>query len=104
MSDHGLILITVGEKDEADSIARRLVGERLAAGVQIIPIESVYTWDGEVVEDHEVLLIVKTRKDRFSAVNAVVAEMHSYEVPPVVMLDIEQANRSYLTWIDQAVE
>jgi len=100
MPDHALILITVGDKEEANSIARRLVEERLVAGVQIIPIDSVYSWQNEIVEDGEFLLIAKTRKDRFSAVQSAVEDLHSYEVPPIVRIDIEQANQPYLDWID----
>jgi periplasmic divalent cation tolerance protein len=77
-----------------------LVESHLAAGVQIMPIESIYRWDGEVVEDQEWLLIAKTRSERFDSINDVVSEMHSYDVPPVLMVEMAQASRSYLDWID----
>lgn len=101
---HALTLVTCGDREEGDAIARQLVEARLAAGVQIIPIESVYTWEGEVVEDQEWLLIAKTRRDRFDQIKAVVDELHSYEVPPVLLIDIDDAGRSYLDWIDASVE
>ncbi len=104
MGEHALILITCGEPTEAKAIARRLVDERLAAGVQLVPIESIYRWGGDVVEDREWLLIVKTREDRFERVKGVVGEMHSYDVPPVLMLEIGAASRRYLDWIDQTVQ
>jgi periplasmic divalent cation tolerance protein len=103
MSEHGLVLVTCGEVDEARRIARRLVEERLAAGVQILPIESIYTWQGVVVEDSEWLLIVKTRTDRFAVIESEVIDMHSYQVPPVVMIEMAAASRPYLEWIDQAL-
>ena len=99
-----MILITCGESTEAKAIASRLVDERLAAGVQLVPIESIYRWGGDVVEDREWLLIVKTRQDRFEQLKVVVGEMHSYDVPPVLMLEIEAASRPYLDWIDQTVQ
>jgi periplasmic divalent cation tolerance protein len=77
-----------------------LVESHLAAGVQIMPIESIYRWDGEVVEDQEWLLIAKTRSERFDSINDVVSEMHSYDVPPVLMVEMAQASRPYLDWID----
>ena len=77
-----------------------MVESHLAAGVQIFPIESIYRWGGEVVEDQEWLLIAKTRAERFDSINDVVAEMHSYEVPPVLMIEMTQASRPYLDWID----
>jgi periplasmic divalent cation tolerance protein len=80
-----------------------LVEARLAAGVQILPIESIYTWQGDVVEDSEWLLIVKTRTDRFAAIETEVVEMHSYQVPPVVMIEMAAASGPYLEWIDQAL-
>ena len=100
MGEHGLILITCGEVGEARAIARRLVESQLAAGVQIAPIESIYRWGGEVVEDQEWLLIAKTRSERFHAIRDVVSEMHSYEVPPVLMVEMAEASRPYLDWID----
>jgi periplasmic divalent cation tolerance protein len=57
-----------------------------------------------VVEDQEWLLIAKTRRDRFDQIKAVVEELHSYEVPPVLMIDIDAAGRPYLDWIDASVE
>ncbi len=103
MSEHSLVLVTVGDRGEASDIARRLVSERLAAGVQLIPIDSVYTWNEELVEDAEVLMIVKTRTEAFTAVRSLVEEIHSYEVPPILRLDIVDANRPYLDWIDASV-
>ena len=65
-----------------------------------MPIESIYRWGGEVVEDQEWLLIAKTRSERFDSINNVVSEMHSYEVPPVLMVEMAMASRPYLDWID----
>lgn len=103
MSDHVLALITVGESEEATSIARRLVEAKLAAGVQMIPIGSIYHWDEEIVEDNEVLLIAKTKADKFDSVRELVVELHSYEVPPILRIDIAEAHLPYLKWIDQTV-
>lgn len=100
---HVLTLVACGDRGEGHLIARRLVEAGLAAGVQLIPIESVYTWEGEVVEDQEWLLIAKTRRDRFDQIRSVVEEMHSYELPPVLMIDIDAASRPYLDWIDASV-
>jgi periplasmic divalent cation tolerance protein len=101
MSGHVLILITCGSSDEAERISRRLVETRLAAGVQRIPIASTYWWKGELVEDQEWLLIAKTRADRFDDVRSAVEEIHSYEVPPIVMIEMNAATPEYLSWIDQ---
>lgn len=100
MSESGtLVLVTCGSEDEARSIARHLVEQRLAAGVQIIPISSIYNWDDEIVDDREHLLICKTRTDRYDAIETAVNERHSYEVPPILMLETDRASRAYLEWI-----
>ncbi|HEY7468594.1 MAG TPA: divalent-cation tolerance protein CutA [Acidimicrobiia bacterium] len=103
MGEHALVLITCGSEDEARLIARDLVESALAAGVQIMPIQSVYRWAGEVVDDREWLLITKTRVDRYQSIEQRVGELHSYQVPPVSMVEIHSASRSYLDWIDEQV-
>jgi periplasmic divalent cation tolerance protein len=103
MTGHVLVLITCGSAEEARSIAMALVEKRLAAGAQLIPIESIYRWRRELVEDTEVLVIAKTRRDRFVEIESLVGEKHSYEVPPIVMLEMDAASAPYLTWIDDSV-
>jgi periplasmic divalent cation tolerance protein len=103
MDGHALVLITCGDSGEARVVASRLVEERLAAGAQLIPIESIYRWKEDVVEDTEVLVIAKTRRDRFVEIEALVGELHSYEVPPIVMLEMDAASAAYLGWIDGSV-
>ena len=102
MSEHGEIQITCGSTEEASAIAHQLVEQRVAACVQSIPIGSVYEWDGVIHDDREVLLLVKTRTDRFDDVARVVGELHSYELPAVTMVPIT-GTRTYLEWIDRQV-
>lgn len=97
---HALVLVTCGSEDEARRIARSLVEHHLAAGVQIVPIESVYEWQEEIVSDSEWLLIAKTRTERFDHIEEAVVEMHSYDVPPVLMVEMSQGGGPYLDWID----
>jgi periplasmic divalent cation tolerance protein len=100
---HAVVLVAVGNRDEARTIAAALVEERLAACVQLLPIESLYVWEGKVVDDAEILLLVKTRVDAFERVRARVRELHSYEVPEIVMLDVAAGDQPYLDWIDGLV-
>jgi len=98
MSDSvALVLVTCGNEDETRSLARQLVEGRLAAGVQIIPISSIYTWEDEVVEDLERLLICKTAL--YDDIESTVTEHHSYEVPPILMPEIDRAGSPYSDWI-----
>jgi periplasmic divalent cation tolerance protein len=84
-------------------IARRLVSERLAACVNILPgITSIYTWDGKMNEDQELLCLVKTRKDLFPPLEAAVKEIHPYDVPEIISVQVQQGSKPYLEWIDSS--
>jgi len=104
MSENAVVFCTAGSEAEASRIAGALVERRLAACVNVVPgIRSTYRWEGEVKTDSEWLLIVKTRRDRFEDVRAAIRELHSYELPEIVMLDIAAGDPSYLAWIDEAM-
>ena len=100
---YALVTITAGSEDEADAIATALVERRLAACVQTLPIRSRYRWKGDVTVDVEVLLLVKTRENRFADLCAAVTELHSYEVPEIVLVPIAVGSPPYLAWIDEAL-
>jgi periplasmic divalent cation tolerance protein len=97
-----LLYITTARVEEARRIGRALVEERLAACANIVPgPESIYHWQGDVVEDKEVLLIVKTRAELVDAAIAKVKTLHSYTCPCVVALPILTGNPAYLEWLGQ---
>lgn len=100
MAGHVEIQVTCGSVEEADRIADALVERRLAACVQQLAIRSTYRWDGAVQHDDELLLLVKTRADRFDEVAATVRELHSYDVPAITAVPIVHGSDDYLTWID----
>jgi periplasmic divalent cation tolerance protein len=105
MSAHAVVLSTVGTEDEASRMASALVERRLAACVNVVPgVSSTYRWQGAVQTDREWLLVVKTRRDRFEAVRAAIRELHTYEVPEIVMLDIADGDAAYLKWIDASLD
>ena len=100
MTDAIVILVTAGSDEEARRIAAALVERRLVACVNLVgPIRSIYRWDGEIRDDPEVLLIVKTIRERFAAVEQAVRELHSYDVPEVIAVAVEQGSLPYLNWI-----
>ncbi len=104
MSEHYVLFITTGSKEEADKISRGLVEDKLAFCVNAIPgIQSTYYWEGKIHVDEEFLLIVKTRKDRYDALETWVKINHSYEVPEIIALPIEQGLPAYLSGIDDGV-
>ncbi len=95
-----MLYITAGSRDEAKKIGRALVEARLVACANIIDgMESVYWWEGKLTEDREAVLIVKTRAELVPAVTAKVKALHSYTVPCVVALPIQDGNPDYLAWV-----
>jgi periplasmic divalent cation tolerance protein len=105
MTDYVVILVTAGSESEAETIARALVEERLAACVNMIsPIRSLYRWEGKVTDDREWLLLIKTRAERFPAVEARVKTLHSYQVPEVIALPIVGGAERYLGWLHDETE
>jgi periplasmic divalent cation tolerance protein len=100
MPDYIVILVTAGSETEAETIAKTLVEERLAACVNIInPIRSLYRWEGKIADDREWLLIIKTQAARFATVEARVKALHSYQVPEVIALPILAGAEGYLRWL-----
>ncbi|PFH35291.1 divalent cation tolerance protein, CutA1 family protein [Besnoitia besnoiti] len=92
--------VTCKDKTQAEEVASKLVASRLAACVNIVPgITSVYEWEGKMQKDEEVLLIVKTRKEFAAELVAAVRQLHSYDVPEVVFLDVVGGNEPYLDWV-----
>ena len=103
METYIVIYITSGNTEEADNIATGLVKEGLAACVNIIPsIKSVYKWKGEICNDNESLLIVKSRKSLLLEIIEWVKKHHSYETPEIIAIPIVEGSKDYLKWIDDS--
>ena len=95
-----LAYMTAGTVGEAKTIGRALVEERLAACVNVIPgMTSIYRWEGALEEAEEAVLIAKTRADRFDALARRVAEIHPYDTPCAIRLDIAGGLPPFLQWI-----
>jgi len=105
MSEAGIVLTTAGSQEEAQKLAHALVDRRLAACVNIVPrIESVYRWQGKVETAQEWLLIIKTQAAAFGRVRDAVKELHSYDLPECVMLEIIEGDKGYLEWLASNTE
>ena len=104
MNEHCIIYITAGSKEEADKLSRGLVEEKLAFCINAVPgIQSTYQWEGKIHVDDEILLIVKTRQDRYEALEQWVKHNHSYDVPEIISLPIQKGLPEYVQAIDDWV-
>ena len=103
-ANYGLVLVTAGSPQEAEAIATSLVESQLAACVNILPIQSVYTWQGEINKEQEWQLLIKTDLAQFSHLEAKIRELHSYEVPEIIAIPILVGSQSYLDWISASVK
>jgi len=103
MSDAIIVMVTCPTDEEADRIAARLIEGKLAACVNIAGrLRSLFHWKGAVARETEFLLIIKTHKNRFDALERVVKEMHSYETPEVISTPITMGSGGYLAWIGES--
>lgn len=95
-----LVLSTCPDPQTADALASALVGERLAACVNVLPgVTSTYRWKGEVARDEEVLLLIKTTADRQEALVERLHALHPYELPEAVAVEADGGLAAYLAWV-----
>ena len=94
-----VIQTTCGTKEEARKIAKVLIEEKLAACVQMSEIESFYQWKNEFCCDNETLLNIKTIKENFEKIKSKIKELHSYDLPEIIQLDITNTSEEYLKFI-----
>ncbi|MFY9070693.1 divalent-cation tolerance protein CutA [Aliarcobacter butzleri] len=94
-----IIQTTCSSKEEAQNIAKILIEEKFAACVQLSQIKSFYNWDNQFCSDKETLLNIKTRKKHFKKIKSKIKELHSYDVPEIIQLDISKSSKKYLKFI-----
>ncbi len=97
-----IIQATTANEEEAKKIAKHLVEKKLIACCSIIPkVTSIYTWKGEINEDNEALMIMKTKTQLYSQVEEEIKKLHSYEVPEIICLSVQAGSKDYLNWISE---
>jgi periplasmic divalent cation tolerance protein len=103
VSERLVALSTVATAPDAERIATVLVERGLAACVNVVPgVTSIYRWKGAVERDLELLLVIKTRADRFEALREALVSLHPYELPELIALPVEGGSLPYLAWLDEA--
>ena len=101
MSGASVVTTTVDSAEAAESLAKGVIEARLGACVQIVPIRSVYRWDGEVRVDAEWQCVVKTSNIRVDDLVAHIKAHHTYDVPEVVVTPVTGGNDDYLAWVSE---
>ena len=96
-----VVLVTAGNKVEAEKISRGLIESKLVACVNIVEkIDSLFWWQGKIDQSPESLLVIKSRKSNFAKIVKLVKSLHSYDVPEIIALPIVCADKAYLRWMD----
>jgi periplasmic divalent cation tolerance protein len=102
-SDAAIVLTTIGADADTGQLARTLIEERLAACVNVLPpMRSIYRWKGNIEQDEERQLIIKTTVSRVEALEARLRELHPYELPEFLVLAVSSGSDAYLRWLHDA--
>ena len=103
--DFAFIITTVSTEKEGRMIANELVQNKLAACVNIVPkVHSVYEWENQIQNDEELLLLIKTTKEREKDIYHTVESLHSYDTPELITIPIDHGSRPYLQWLENSVQ
>ena len=105
MMSYKIIITTTTNKEEAVKIVRILLKERLIACANIIgSIFSLYWWEGKIQEDNEVLIIMKSNEELLKKTMEKILEIHSYKIPEILVLPIENGSQPYFNWMKECLE
>ena len=99
-----VVLVTAKDEQEAKRLGEKLVSEKLAACVSVVPkVSSVYRWRGKIECAGEALILIKTSQEKLDRLIPRIEELHSYEVPEVLVLPIERGAPKYLKWLEESL-
>jgi len=104
MTDKIIVFVTCESKEQAENIAQSVVTDKLAACVNLASgIRSCYVWERKLTWSDEVLLLIKTTRGRFDQLQDRIKALHSYSVPEIVSVGIDDGFEKYIDWIDASV-
>jgi periplasmic divalent cation tolerance protein len=96
-----IIFTTTPDEAEAESLAKQLIEQKLAACVQVLPkMKSFYFWKDELQIDSEHLVLIKTTVEKFAEVESFIKANHTYEVPEIISVQTDKVSRDYLNWLE----
>lgn len=101
-----VVLVTCGSAKEAQRLGTALVRKRIAACANVVtsPVKSIYWWKGKVEAATEALMLIKTTREKFTALEAEIRRLHSYETPEIIALPIVAGSKAYLDWLSESVK
>ncbi len=99
-----IVQTTTNSKDEAKKIAKTLLESKLASCIQISKIDSLYIWENEMCEDEEYLLLIKTKKEKFKKIKSKIKELHSYDLPEIISIHIDDLSKEYKKYIGDNIK
>src|SRR5919202_154605 len=102
-ADYGVVLVTASSQQQGEAIAQALVEDQMAACVTLIPVHSIYTWQGQVMKEQQWQMMIKTDLADFPMLEKKIRELHSDEVPEIIALPIVTGYQPYLQWISDNV-
>ena len=101
MGKYGIVLTTFENDQQAKPVIDEILRCKLAACVQEIKIKSHYSWEGELCHEDEDLVLFKTRKELYPELEKKLLEIHPYDTPELLFIDVEKGSAAYLAWIDE---
>lgn len=100
-----VVITTVGDEEQGNSIARELIGRRQAACVNMVSgVRSVYRWQGKICRDSEFLLVIKTLEEEYEAVAETIRELHAYDVPEILAFNVSRGDARFLDWVATSLD
>lgn len=99
--EYSVVVTTTDSETEAESLAKALVANKLAACVQLTHIVSHYVWEGETTKSDEILMLIKTKRSKVNAIKEYIDKNHSYDTPELIELPVLSGLPGYLHWIDE---
>ncbi|NLM47507.1 MAG: divalent-cation tolerance protein CutA [Hungateiclostridium thermocellum] len=101
MGKYGIVLTTFENAQQAKPVIDEMIRCKLAACIQEINIKSHYTWKGELCHEDEILVLFKTKKELYPELEKKLLEIHPYNTPEILFVDVEKGSSAYLAWIDE---
>ncbi|MGD1907754.1 MAG: divalent-cation tolerance protein CutA [Leptolyngbyaceae cyanobacterium] len=104
MTDFGVVLVTIDSQEAAIALAETLINERLAACINLFPVQSVYSWQGQVQHENEWQLLIKTQPNHYDTLADKITALHPYDVPEIIMLPVTAGLPAYLSWVREQTQ